>query len=44
MENLIGEHPPLAELLARGGHVHLYGKAPRKGRKLGHVTYLESAR
>jgi 5-(carboxyamino)imidazole ribonucleotide synthase len=43
MENLIGEHPPLAELLAGGGHVHLYGKAPRKGRKLGHVTYLETA-
>jgi 5-(carboxyamino)imidazole ribonucleotide synthase len=43
MENLVGEHPPLAELLAGGGHVHLYGKAPRKGRKLGHVTYLEIA-
>lgn len=36
-----GEDP--AELLARGlavegAHVHLYGKKPRSGRKLGHVT------
>ena len=36
-----GEDP--AELLARGlavegAHVHLYGKKPRAGRKLGHVT------
>jgi 5-(carboxyamino)imidazole ribonucleotide synthase len=44
MQNLVGTHPPLAELLAGGGHVHLYGKAPREGRKLGHVTYLETAR
>ncbi len=43
MQNLVGTHPPLAELLAGGGHVHLYGKAPREGRKLGHVTYLETA-
>jgi 5-(carboxyamino)imidazole ribonucleotide synthase len=42
MQNLVGEHPPLAELLAGGGHVHLYGKAPREGRKLGHVTHTES--
>jgi 5-(carboxyamino)imidazole ribonucleotide synthase len=44
MRNLVGSHPPLAELLQGGGHVHLYGKAPREGRKLGHVTYLETAR
>jgi 5-(carboxyamino)imidazole ribonucleotide synthase len=25
-------------LAVRGAHVHLYGKAPRPGRKLGHVT------
>jgi 5-(carboxyamino)imidazole ribonucleotide synthase len=43
MQNLVGTHPPLAELLAAGGHVHLYGKAPREGRKLGHVTHVESA-
>ena len=43
MQNLVGEHPPLAELLAGGGHVHLYGKAPREGRKLGHVTHVETA-
>jgi 5-(carboxyamino)imidazole ribonucleotide synthase len=41
MQNLVGEHPPLAELLAGGGHVHLYGKEPRPGRKLGHVTHVE---
>jgi 5-(carboxyamino)imidazole ribonucleotide synthase len=41
MQNLVGEHPPLAELLAEGGHVHLYGKEPRPGRKLGHVTHVE---
>ncbi|MDX6519728.1 MAG: 5-(carboxyamino)imidazole ribonucleotide synthase [Gaiellales bacterium] len=39
MVNLIGGTPPLAELAAiEGAHVHLYGKAPRPGRKLGHVT------
>jgi 5-(carboxyamino)imidazole ribonucleotide synthase len=27
-----------AALAVRGAHVHLYGKAPRAGRKLGHVT------
>jgi 5-(carboxyamino)imidazole ribonucleotide synthase len=43
MQNLVGEHPPLAELLAAGGHVHLYGKEPRPGRKLGHVTHIERA-
>jgi len=44
MANLIGEVPPLDELLALpGGHVHLYGKAPRSGRKLGHVTLVDPA-
>lgn len=41
MVNLIGSHAPLAELAAVGGaRVHLYGKQPREGRKLGHVTLV----
>ncbi|MCS6849778.1 MAG: 5-(carboxyamino)imidazole ribonucleotide synthase [Gemmataceae bacterium] len=37
--NLIGTCPATADLLAvPGSHVHLYGKSPRPGRKLGHVT------
>jgi 5-(carboxyamino)imidazole ribonucleotide synthase len=41
MVNLIGGVPPLAELLALpGAHVHLYGKEPRPGRKVGHVTLV----
>ncbi|NNM35332.1 MAG: ATP-grasp domain-containing protein, partial [Gemmatimonadetes bacterium] len=39
MLNLIGRVPALAELLrVPQAHVHLYGKAPRPGRKLGHVN------
>jgi len=39
MLNLIGGLPPVTALLAmRGVRVHLYGKQPRPGRKLGHVT------
>lgn len=39
MLNLIGETPETAEILAiPGAHLHLYGKSPRPGRKLGHVT------
>ena len=39
MINLIGELPPIEPILAlRGAHLHLYQKAPRPGRKLGHVT------
>lgn len=39
MVNLIGEVPPIAELLAiKRASLHLYGKAARAGRKLGHVT------
>lgn len=46
MLNLIGDHPPLPDLLAlapggNGTHVHLYGKSPRAGRKLGHVTLCD---
>jgi 5-(carboxyamino)imidazole ribonucleotide synthase len=39
MVNLLGEVPPVAEILALPGtHLHLYGKSPRPGRKLGHVN------
>jgi 5-(carboxyamino)imidazole ribonucleotide synthase len=39
MVNLIGHAPAPAPVLAvPGAHLHLYGKAPRAGRKLGHVT------
>ena len=39
MVNLIGAAPSRAELLAvPGAHLHLYAKAPRPGRKIGHVT------
>jgi 5-(carboxyamino)imidazole ribonucleotide synthase len=39
MVNLIGQIPDVAALAAfPGTHVHLYGKHPRPGRKLGHVT------
>ena len=42
MVNLIGDVPPLDELLALGGaRVHLYGKEPRHGRKVGHVTLVD---
>lgn len=39
MMNLLGSVPPLDRLLALpDARVHLYGKAPRPRRKLGHVT------
>jgi 5-(carboxyamino)imidazole ribonucleotide synthase len=39
MLNLIGEVPEAADVLTiRDAHLHLYGKAARAGRKLGHVT------
>jgi 5-(carboxyamino)imidazole ribonucleotide synthase len=42
MANLIGSAPAPAELLQLpGAHLHLYGKEPRPGRKLGHVTLVE---
>jgi 5-(carboxyamino)imidazole ribonucleotide synthase len=42
MANLIGTVPPLEELLALpGANVHLYGKEPRAGRKVGHVTLVD---
>ncbi len=39
MLNLIAGWPdPAAILAVPGAHLHLYGKAPRSGRKVGHVT------
>jgi 5-(carboxyamino)imidazole ribonucleotide synthase len=39
MLNLIGEVPDSSEVLTvRDAHLHLYGKSPRTGRKLGHLT------
>ena len=42
MVNLIDDLPPLDELAALpGARVHLYGKEPRPGRKVGHVTLVD---
>lgn len=39
MMNLVGKIPVLADMLSiPHTHCHLYGKAPREGRKLGHLT------
>src|SRR5262249_9608652 len=39
MVNLIGEVPPREAVVAvPGAHLHLYGKAPRPRRQVGHVT------
>jgi 5-(carboxyamino)imidazole ribonucleotide synthase len=39
MVNLIGRLPDPAAILAiPGAHLHLYGKQPRAGRKVGHIT------
>jgi 5-(carboxyamino)imidazole ribonucleotide synthase len=39
MLNLVGSLPSSADILAvPDAHLHLYGKAPRPGRKVGHVT------
>ncbi len=44
MVNLIGTLPPLAKLLEVPGAVpHFYGKAELPGRKVGHVTLLNSS-
>ena len=43
MVNIVGEALPLERVLGiPGAHVHLYGKAPRAGRKLGHVTLVDA--
>lgn len=42
MVNIIGTLPDTAAVLSvPGAHLHLYGKSPRAGRKLGHVTACE---
>lgn len=42
MVNLVGTLPPLPALLQTpGAHVHIYAKAPRPGRKVGHVTICD---
>jgi 5-(carboxyamino)imidazole ribonucleotide synthase len=43
MVNLIGTIPdPAAVLAVPSAHLHLYGKTPKAGRKLGHVTLVGS--
>jgi 5-(carboxyamino)imidazole ribonucleotide synthase len=45
MLNLIGALPDAASVLrVPGAHLHLYGKAPRPGRKIGHVTVVADSR
>ena len=44
MLNLVGNIPPGGPSIIDGqGYLHDYGKAPRPGRKLGHVTVVESS-
>ena len=44
MINLIGSIPPRARLLQVPGlHLHDYGKEPRPGRKVGHLTLVEAS-
>ncbi len=41
MVNLIGDIPDVADVLSiEGARLHLYGKSPRPGRKVGHVNLL----
>lgn len=42
MVNLIGTVPDVKSILKiEGAHLHLYDKAPRPKRKLGHITFVE---
>ena len=41
MVNIIGQHPKTEDVLAlEGAHLHLYSKAERTGRKIGHITLM----
>ena len=43
MVNLIGDVPDVKSILKiEGAHLHLYDKAPRPKRKLGHITFVEN--
>jgi 5-(carboxyamino)imidazole ribonucleotide synthase len=45
MVNLLGSMPPVEQLLGvRGAKVHVYGKAPRPARKIGHCTLVDADR
>jgi 5-(carboxyamino)imidazole ribonucleotide synthase len=45
MLNLIGSLPPESSVLGwEGVHLHHYDKEPRPGRKVGHLTIVESSR
>lgn len=45
MVNVIGRKPPARALLSLpAAHWHDYGKSPRPGRKLGHVTVIAASR
>ena len=42
MVNLVGDLPDMNSILKiDGAHLHLYDKAPRPKRKIGHVTFVE---
>jgi len=42
MINLVGELPDVKSILnIDGAHLHLYDKAPRPKRKIGHITFVE---
>jgi 5-(carboxyamino)imidazole ribonucleotide synthase len=44
MVNLVGELPQMNSMLSHPhAHIHLYGKDPRPGRKLGHVNLSRAA-
>ena len=44
MLNIIGDLPDLKDVLAiPGAHAHYYGKSPKPGRKIGHITVVASS-